>query len=259
VLLGQVAQRLEDFAGLRAVAAALAATCGAALGYVADGGNSVGGHLAGALPHRGPGGRPVSEPGRTAGDMLSDPPAAMLLLGLEPEADCAQGPAVLTALEAAGFVVVLNPWATAEMRRYADVILPIGPFAETSGTHVNCEGRWQSFDRAARAFGQSRPGWKVLRVLGNLLGLSGFDYGSSADVRDELAHAIGSVQPDNRFDAEHTLQAARRRQGAATGLEVPMYAVDGLVRRSLPLQMTRDARDAREARGERDSLAVAGA
>ncbi|HUO83108.1 MAG TPA: NADH-quinone oxidoreductase subunit NuoG, partial [Gammaproteobacteria bacterium] len=255
VLLGHVAQRLCDFADIRAVAAALAALCDTALGYVADGGNAVGAHLAGALPHRGPGGRPVAEPGRTAADMLSAPPAAMLLLGLEPELDCAQGSAALEAVEAAGFVVVLSPWATAEMRRYADVILPVGTFVETSGTYVNCEGRWQSFGGVARAVGQSRPAWKVLRVLGNLLGLDGFDYRSSADVRNELAHDIESVQPDNRFESPRPVAPARGRPVDGAGLEVPIYAVDGLVRRSAPLQMTRDAR---AARGEADPLAAAG-
>ncbi|MGH8496159.1 MAG: NADH-quinone oxidoreductase subunit NuoG [Gammaproteobacteria bacterium] len=241
VLLGHLSQRHPQFADLRAVAAALAELCGVSFGYIADGGNSVGGHLAGALPHRDTGGRPVGAPGLTVTEMLAQPLKAMLLFGLEPEADCRGGPEALGALEAAGFVVACHPYVTAEMRRYADVILPTGTFAETSGTHVNCEGRWQSFDAAAAPVGASRPGWKVLRVLGNAVGIEGFDYRSSQQAREELRQAIGRIEPDNRFAGKRTIEPGSAGAIEISDLDLPMYSVDAVVRRSRPLQLTREA------------------
>ncbi|MBA3563901.1 MAG: molybdopterin-dependent oxidoreductase [Gammaproteobacteria bacterium] len=256
VLLGQMAQRHPQFADLRAVAAALAEMCRLPLGYVADGGNTIGGYLAGALPHRDAGGLAIDAPGLTAAEMLAQPLQAMLLFGLEPEADCRSGQAALAALEAAGFVIVIHPYVTPAMRRYADVILPIGTFAETSGTHVNCEGLWQSFDAVASPVGTSRPGWKVLRVLGNSLGVEGFEYLSSEEVRDELRQAIGRIEPDNRFAGKRRIERHPAGMPDGSDLDIPMYSVDAVVRRSLPLQMTREAR---EAFVEGDVLTAAGA
>ena len=234
VLLGAQAQRDPGFADLRTLAAAIATVTGARLGYLADGGNTVGAHLAGVLPHREAGGRSVREPGLDVSAMLAARLKAYLLLGpIEPAADVAD-PAVVDALKAAEFTVALSPFATA--RDCADLILPVAAFAETCGTYVNLEGRWQTVDGAALAPGEARPAWKVLRVLGTLLGLEGFDYGSADQVRDELFAIAGSLQGDNHLTGEF---AAGREQRRALTTEIPMYAVDAYVRRSEPLQQSR--------------------
>ena len=134
----------------------------------------------------------------------------------------------------------MTPFATDRMRDYADVLLPMNCFSETSGTFVNCEGRWQSFTAASRAAAGSRPGWKVLRVLGNLLELEGFDQTSSEQVRDALSQQIGEVSVDNT-QAGETVDDAVDAAGLQRSSYLPMYAVDNLVRRAVALQHTPDA------------------
>jgi len=133
--------------------------------------------------------------------------------------------------------VALTPYAGAEQLARATVILPVAAFAETSGTWVNVEGRWQSVSGAARAPGEARPAWKVLRVLGNLLGLPGFDYLSSEDVRDELRRELGAAEP-----CQPSGFAPGRLASVDSTSELGIYRVDAIVRRSRPLQETRDGR-----------------
>jgi NADH-quinone oxidoreductase subunit G len=144
------------------------------------------------------------------------------------------------AVEAADFVVAFSPWASETMMNSADVLLPVGPFTETSGTFVNLEGRWQSFAGVARPHGDSRPGWKVLRVLGNLLELDGFDYNASEDVRDALRRAVDAAAfaPGSAAVAE----VAESGEGSLQRIgDVPIHAADALVRRAASLQATPDA------------------
>jgi NADH-quinone oxidoreductase subunit G len=169
---------------------------------------------------------------------------AYLLLGVEPELDCWDSAAARNALAEADFVVSLSAYRTAEMEGYADVLLPIGPFAETSGTLVNAEGRWQSFEAAVTAAGEARPGWKVLRVLGNMLGLGGFEYMVASEIRDEVRALLGSARPDNG-GAWRAPEEDVGQEGKLVRIgEVPIYAVDPLVRRGTALQATADAHDA---------------
>ena len=122
---------------------------------------------------------------------------------------------------------------------FAQVLLPIGSFAETSGSYVNCEGRWQEFRGCAQPVGESRPGWKVLRVLANQLGIDGFDQESSADVLAELQSAAAGAAYDGRFAGGREFKAERR----GTTSTLPVYRVDPIVRRSSALQLTRAARN----------------
>jgi NADH-quinone oxidoreductase subunit G len=176
--------------------------------------------------------------------MIAEPRKNYLLLGIEPELDCGDGEKALAAMRHAGFVVALTPFVTERMRDYADVLLPVNTFAETSGTFVNCEGRWQSFAAAARAPGASRPAWKVLRVLGNLLELDGFEQDSSEQVRDELAAKLKEVTVNNT-----RCGAAVGAVASGDGLQriawLPMYASDAIVRRAGALQQTHNAEVAR--------------
>jgi NADH-quinone oxidoreductase subunit G len=232
VLLGNLAQQHPRASTLEALAAQLAGLLGGRHGRLGEAANSVGGYVAGAVPSVG---------GLDARAMLAAPRQAYLVVGAEPELDCADGRQALAALKQAETVIVLSPFKSAAALEYADALLPIGPFTETSGSFVNMEGRVQSFQAVARPLGDSRPGWKVLRVLGNLLKLEGFDQESSEQVRDV---ALGGARDfaaglDNGF-AGVTLDLT-----TGTTLErvadVPIYAADPLVRRAASLQKTRDA------------------
>ncbi len=245
VWLGALATRHAAFADLRALAAALAQITGASCGLLSEGANGAGAYLAGAVPHRAAGGKSTA-PGKSARDMLSQPLRAYLLCGgLEPSID-AHDPQSLRTLARAEFVVAVTPFASEEIRRIAHVILPMGTFAETSGTYVNCEGLWQSQSGAALPVGEARPGWKVLRVLGNLLGLSGFEYQSSEEVLTEVRAACAGVSAGS-YQGAHTASAGADEAGedqAGTLIDVPMYQTDALVRRAPSLQRTREGRTA---------------
>ena len=246
VWMGALALRHPQFADLRALTAALAQLSGASFGVLAEGGNGVGAYLAGAVPHREAGGKPVAQPGLTARDMLRKPLEACVLVGgVEPSTD-ALDPDSASVFARTALVVALTPFAGEELKRIAHVLLPIGTFAETSGTYVNCEGQWQSQSGAAAPLAEARPGWKVLRVLGNLLDLPGFEYQSSEEVREELrALCAGSAAQDYR--GVHAVTPAGAASAAAMAgevrvVDVPMYQTDALVRRAPSLQKTREGR-----------------
>jgi len=238
IILGAVAMRHTRYADLRAAAAALASLTGATLGYLPDGGNAAGAALAGALPHRLPGGRPDPQPGMHVRQMLESPLAACLMFGaIEPEHDLGTGGS--KALNGAQLIAI-TPFAGASLMASAQVLLPMGTFAETSGTYVNAEGRWQETRGCALPVGEARPGWKILRVLGNLLDLDGFDYGSSTDILQELRRQIGEVAYDGRFNSRRAIDLGR----GGTTSEVAIYQSDAIVRRAMPLQRTRAGRAA---------------
>ena len=233
VLLGATAQRHAAYSELRALARALAEVTGAEFGQVADGGNAVGASLAGAVPHRTAGGRPTTTSGLAAGEMLSAGLKGYLLVGGIELDDLAPNPSAGQSLRGADCVVALTPYAGPEQLELASVILPVAAYAETSGTWVNAEQRWQSVPGAARAPGEARPAWKVLRVLGNLLGLDGFEYASSEEVRDELSALVASAAPE--IAGTH---AVGRLSAVDATHAVGIYRVDAVIRRSQPLQET---------------------
>jgi NADH-quinone oxidoreductase subunit G len=246
VWLGALAARHPQFADLRSLAAGLAQLAGASCGVLAEGGNGAGAYLAGAVPHREAGGRGVTQPGLTARDMLQRPLKAYVLVGgVEPSID-ALDPDSASVFARTEFVVAITPFASEELKRIAHVLLPIGTFAETSGTYVTCEGVWQSQTGAATPLGAARPGWKVLRVLGSLLNLEGFEYQSSEEVREELrARCGGLAAPDYR--GAHAVTPAGAASAAVVAgevrvVDVPMYQTDALVRRAPSLQRTREGR-----------------
>ncbi|MGI9302639.1 MAG: molybdopterin-dependent oxidoreductase, partial [Gammaproteobacteria bacterium] len=240
VLLGEVSTSHPGFATLRALAHVIAEQCGAQFGYLPEAVNTAGAWLAGVVPHRGPAGAPVKFDGIDAKAMLETPRKAYLLFGVEPEVDCEDPATALQAMNAAQFVVSCSPFASQSAREYADVLLPIASFAETSGTFVNAEGRWQSFNGAAALPGESRPGWKVLRVLGNAFGVDGFDYMASIEVRDELKARCAKLEFDNSLapDGTNELSLPPLPQGVVHFSSAPVYAVDSVVRRAEPLQQT---------------------
>jgi NADH-quinone oxidoreductase subunit G len=244
VLLGDQAAAHPGAARLRALAAMIAELSESTLSIVSEGANGAGGWLAGAVPHREAGGRMASRQGLDARAMLEAGLKAYMLVGVEPELDCADSAAALRALRRAECVVALTSFVSDALRDYAHVLLPMAPFAETSGTYVNIEGRWQSFAGAATPLGESRPAWKILRVLGNQFGLAGFDYMSSTEVRDEAARAAVTLKADNRVSWPTPDYPGSDTADLVRLADTPLYAVDGVVRRSAPLQGTADAAQA---------------
>jgi NADH-quinone oxidoreductase subunit G len=232
VVLGLLAYRHPDAAVLRALAGELALLTGSTCGGLTEGSNSAGGWLAGMLPHRQAGGRTSASSGLDARQMLRQPRSAYLLLNAEVEdfADPAEADA---AFAAAHCVIALSTFDSPSLRAHADVLLPVASFAESEGTFVNVAGEWQSWAAAAHVVGDSRPGWKVLRALAAVLKTPSVDFVSA----DEVLAAIR----DEVESAGQTEAASRPPLGKPVGGEtadLPMYRVDGLVRRSTPLQRT---------------------
>ena len=233
VLLGNSAAHHAKASSLLALANWIGLQTGASVGYLTEAANTVGAQLAGALPGSG---------GMNAGQMLGGALKAVLLLNNEPEFDSAKGAAAVQALASAEMVVTLSPFKC--NLDISDVLLPIAPFTETSGSFVNAEGRVQSFHAVVKAMGETRPAWKVLRVLANMLDLPGFDYASSEDVLKQ----VGGLPGDG---ATHlSAQLLNNTTHAAVDLSpaelapvvAPIYALDSLVRRAASLQLTADAK-----------------
>ena len=234
VLLGNAAVQHPQAAMLHAWALWIAQATGARLGVLAEAGNTVGGYIVGACPEKG---------GLNARQMVEQPRKAVLLWNVEPEYDMADPAATVKALARADTVIAFSSYRNGAME-YADAILPIAPFTETAGTFVNCEGRAQSFNGAVRPAGDTRPGWKVLRVLGNLLNVPGFDYETPEAVRNEALPPGGASKLSNAVTVDLASSPATAG-GAERVADVPIYFSDPIVRRSPPLQATRSARPPR--------------
>ena len=235
LLLGHAAAQHPQAGVLLALANWIAEHTGATVGYLGEGGNAVGAQLVGALPGLG---------GLHAGQMLNQPMKALLLLNTEPVLDAADAAAARSALAGSGLVVAMTPFKDLDLglADVADVLLPIAPFTETAGTFVNAEGRVQSFHAVVKPLGDARPAWKVLRVLGNMLGLPGFDQETAEDV---LAQALGdtatiAARLDNRSIT--AIDVTPFTTGLQRIADVPIYATDAIVRRATSLQLTADAR-----------------
>ncbi len=230
VLLGNFAQQHPQAAQLQALAQKIAVLSKGRFGYLGEAANSVGGYLAQALP---------SAKGLNAASMLDSPRKAYVLLNVEPELDCANPQRSMAAMHSADLVIAMSAFKH-QATSYADVLLPIAPYTETSGTFVNIEGTVQSFKGAVKPLGEARPAWKVLRVLGNLLKVSGFEQDTSEAVRDEAMQGLNVASKLSNAIGEVAITALST-QGLQRVSDVPIYATDAIVRRSEPLQATKDA------------------
>jgi NADH-quinone oxidoreductase subunit G len=242
VLLGAYALNHPQAAVLRSLAALIGELSGAKAGQLPPA-NGAGAWLAGCVPHRGAAGAAATVTGRNARAMLSDPLKTWLLFGLEPELDCGDGALAARALGQAEFVAMFTAFKpsarVSHAADYAHAWLPLAPFTETDGTFVNAEARHQSFEAALAPAGEARPGWKILRVLANRLGLDGFSHNTIADVRAEIR--IGNPAQRELRPAVFELAASSTANGQLQRIaEVPIYAVDALTRRAVSLQHTAD-------------------
>ena len=236
VLLGNFAQQHPQAAQIAMLAEQIATLSSAKFGFLGEAANSAGAYLAGAVPFG------AAKQGMNAMQMLASPRKAYVLLNVEPELDMHDVQQAMSAMKAADMVVAMSAYKH-HATEYADVLLPIAPFTETSGTFVNTEGRAQSFRGAVKPLGEARPAWKVLRVLGNLLNVSGFDYDTSEAVRDEALPNKDVTDKLNNHVAGIALQTPTggNSQGLQRVSDVPIYFADAVVRRAAALQKTRDA------------------
>lgn len=238
IILGEQLAAHPYAAEVRFAAYELANACQAKLGVITQGANSAGAWLAGAIPHRGPARAQLTRQGENVAQLLKDARRAYLLLNVEPAFDVAQPVSAIKALAQAEFVVSLSAFRDPALMSVADVILPVGPFTETSGTYVNLFGEWQSFRGVAKPLGQARPAWKVLRVLGELLNIDDCQYDSSEAVRDELHRACASLTHTAWEFAAPQKRMDHLAQELVAFKEVPIYRSDAIVRRAQPLQDT---------------------
>ncbi|WP_427911673.1 NADH-quinone oxidoreductase subunit NuoG [Ramlibacter sp. MMS24-I3-19] len=235
ILLGNAAAHHANASTLLALAQWIGEATGATVGYLTEAANTVGAQLVNALPGNG---------GLNAGQMLAGHLKAAILLNTEPEFDSAAGARAAEALSKAEMVVTLSPFKA--NLAFSDVLLPIAPWTETPGTFVNAEGRVQSFHAVVKPLADTRPGWKVLRVLGNMLGLQGFGYESASEVlvaargqADAQQAMVQGGKLSNRTGAAIDLSVQ-----AATPVTAAIYQLDGIVRRAESLQLTADGQAA---------------
>jgi NADH-quinone oxidoreductase subunit G len=236
VLMGLGAEQHPQATALLQLANFIAQHTGARVSFLGAAANSVGAQLVGAQPAAG------APSALNAGQMLSQPMKALLVFNVEPELDAADGAAAKAALQGSGLVVAFSSFRDARVEN-ADVLLPIAPFTETAGAFINAEARLQAFQGVLKPLGQTRPGWKVLRVLGNLLGLTGFDQETVEEVRSQ---ALGDLSTLASRLSNAASGLPRSSAGAANGLQrlspVSIYSGDPIVRRALSLQATADGK-----------------
>lgn len=247
VVLGADVQNHPDYAAVYAAAQRLAAAANATLGILPQAANSVGADVLGFVPQEGGADFPA---------MLAEPKKAVLLLNVEPEIDTAAGARAVHALQQAQSVMAFTAFESDTLREVCDILLPVAPFTETAGSFINMEGKVQSFHGVVKGYGDSRPLWKILRVLGNVFELQGFDFDSSEQV---LAEALGAQTLAERLDNHSTWRgtaAFRAPRLLRTG-GVGIYHSDPIVRRAASLQRTSHAA-APDARAHRDTLAALG-
>ncbi len=255
IYLGNISQHHPDYSGLQMLANWIADVTGASFGILGEAANSVGAYWVGAIPDSSAlsvcsNASTLKVKGLNAGQMLQidtdqseqDKCEALLLLNTEPEYDCHNSQKAVQAVRSSEFVISLTAYK-GHAPEYADVLLPIAPFSETSGTYVNTEGITQSFNGVVAPLGDARPAWKVLRVLANLLGLERFEYETPEQIRAEifpegtkLQQYLGNILKYTDIDVGMVENKGLQRIG-----EVPIYQADPIVRRAESLQLTHDA------------------
>lgn len=250
VLLGQFAVNHPQAATIYWLSRLIAKLTDATWGEISNGANSAGGALAGALPHRLPFGIKVTKAGLDAMQMLQQPRQTYFLLNCEPELDCANAAVARQALKQAKTVIALTAFDSPEYRDYADVLLPVTPISEMAGTYVNGLGDWQRFEPVASPLEQSRPAWKVLRVLGNLLHLPDFNYETIEEIGQELQNLakLSQLSQENLLTMPYPGNTTKERKQLVRLAFTSLYDVDGITRRAQALQETFDAKMSRRVR-----------
>ncbi len=242
LILGAIAQNHPQAGLLSQISELIARLCGAKIAYLTEGANAAGAWLAGAIPHRHAASNNMAMEGLNTADAIAAKLKGYILFNVEPECDCANPNLALQAIEQAEVVISFSTFKSPSLMLYADILLPIAPFAEMSGTFINTEGKWQSFNATTLPKGDTRPGWKVIRVLGNLMNLPQFDYVSAEQIRDELKVMIDAQSFTSSVPSYNQLTQSSYSHQTNNHLERitewPIYRIDALVRRSIPLQQS---------------------
>jgi len=239
ILVGALALNHPQASTLRRLAGFIAEATQVTLGFMTEGANAAGAWLAGAVPHRRPGGKINTQMGLHAQALLEKNRKGYLLLNLEPDLDCADPLLARAALKQAEFVVAFSSFDSPALREVAKVILPIAPFTETSGTFVNAAGEWQSFKPVAHLLENAQPAWKALCSMANLFQLPGFRYETTDPIREEVRSTLQTVEWVAPKIAWKDVALTPPQALAISRIgEIPLYAVDALVRRAKALQAT---------------------
>lgn len=236
IMVGNAVMNHPQAAQLLTVINRIAATTGATVSVLTEGANTVGAHYLGAVSKNG---------SLNAQQMFAAPRDAYVLLNVEPQFESNNPAQALKALNA-GFVLAMSSYFSA-VSDYADVILPVTPFTETAGTFVNAEGRAQAFHPVVKPLGQARPAWKVLRVLGERLGLNHDAVFRANDIKDvraisDAAIAHGAAQHNNAVTAD--VAVASSSTGLERSARTAPYATDAILRHASSLQQTEWAKEA---------------
>ncbi|HAT1821427.1 TPA: NADH-quinone oxidoreductase subunit G [Legionella pneumophila] len=236
LITGAIVENHPEASLLRTLVAIIQKLSNAKLVRLTTGANSAGACIAGMLPHRTVAGKSVSEPGLNVQDALNSKLKGYFLMGVEPGYDFANPAGARQSMLAAEFVVLLSAYDHESMRDYADVILPVAPYTETSGTYINIDNTWQTVKGAMLPFGESRPAWKVLRVLGNLLHCKKFDYTSTEEVLAEVKEAmLMTIEHECKPYYPESLPVIN--QSLVRVGEWPLYRIDAITRNAKELQL----------------------
>ncbi|MCU7798696.1 MAG: NADH-quinone oxidoreductase subunit NuoG [gamma proteobacterium symbiont of Lucinoma myriamae] len=250
VILGTIVQAMPNYSAMRILASYIADASNSTLSYLTPGANTSGAYLSGLLPNRTQvaQGEFANTDGLDTQAMFAQKLKAYILYGIEVERDLDNPVQASQALDNADFVVSLSAFVTDAIKAGSDVILPISTITESSGTLINVAGIWQSFNAVSKAKGLSKPGWKVLRVMGNLFNIDGFDYQSSEDVINELKSALAlenSQSETSRATNQLVWDCPENISAQTTDIqriaELSIYNVDAVTRRATALQKTQDA------------------
>ncbi|HHT9718845.1 TPA: NADH-quinone oxidoreductase subunit NuoG [Legionella pneumophila] len=236
LITGAIVENHPEASLLRTLVAIVQKLSGAKLVRLTAGANSAGACIAGMLPHRTVAGKSIAEPGLNVQEALNSKLKGYLLMGVEPGYDFANPAGARQSMLAAEFVVLLSAYEHDSMHDYADVILPIAPYAETSGTYINIDNTWQTVKGAMLPFGESRPAWKVLRVLGNLLHCKKFDYTSTEDILEEVKEAV-SMTMEHEYEPYYPESLPVINQSLVRVGEWPLYRIDAITRNAKELQL----------------------
>jgi NADH-quinone oxidoreductase subunit G len=234
---GQIILRHPDFLNIRRIVSLISDFISAKAGYLTEGSNSTGASLTGMLPHKSIGGKERKTIGLDIQSMISSPRKVYITFGIDPEHDIASNDFLNDAFEAADLVVCFTSYDTPYLRKYADILIPIGTFAETPGSYINVEGVVQSFDAAASLVGDSKQGWRILRVLANIIGIPDSDYETPSDIREIFLNEVGEYRKNVNI-IEPSLFKLNCIDAKYDDLNTPIYQIDPLVRRGKSLQKT---------------------
>ncbi len=241
LLLGAQAYSHPQYSTIKMLAVAITELSNSILSFLPDAANSTGAGFAGVLPNKLPGNKTSSVTGKNTVEMFAAKLSTYVLLNLEPELDFILNADASDALRNADLVVSMTSYVTENMQDYADILLPIGTFAETAGTFVNVEGHWQSFEGVLPPLDEARPGWKILRVIGSMLNLEGFDYLDIDELHNEVRNTIGEVKINNKLQWQCPPLLKIDPDATYRLADIPMYSGDNIVRRASSLQLTQEA------------------